>query len=190
MRVGVMKPVETGCAEVDGVLDPIDARTLALAAGSTLSLELSSPCRYRSPLEPAAAADADAQTPPDLADISRCFREIATQNDAVIVEGVGGIATPLRWDSDFADLASMLELELIVVAANRDNCVNASMLTLKYAEARSLKIAGYILCDTEPALSPDAEGNEPALRRLLGALYLGRMRHREPLAKAIVEQLV
>ncbi|MGO9606190.1 MAG: hypothetical protein ACLQAT_22825 [Candidatus Binataceae bacterium] len=33
LRVGVMIPAETGCAERDGALDPADARALALASG-------------------------------------------------------------------------------------------------------------------------------------------------------------
>ena len=59
MRVGVMKPVETGCAEVGGELQALDANALALAAGSQLPADLICPYRYRSPLAPLAAADAD-----------------------------------------------------------------------------------------------------------------------------------
>ena len=55
MRVGVMKPIETGCREVDGVLEPADARGLSYAAASDLPMELICPYRYRSPLAPAVA---------------------------------------------------------------------------------------------------------------------------------------
>src|SRR6267378_6966808 len=77
MRVGVMKPVETGCVEGGGELQALDANALALAAGSQLPADLICPYRYRSPLAPLAAADADQLPPPDLDSIARCFQEIA-----------------------------------------------------------------------------------------------------------------
>jgi dethiobiotin synthetase len=185
-----MKPVETGCAEVGGELQALDASALALAAGSQLPADMICPYRYRSPLAPADAADADHMPPPNLDNIARCFHEIAAQNDAVLVESVGGLATPLTSDADFADLASLLRLEIIVVIGNRLGCVDAAVLTLKHAESEGLTTAGYILCDIDPPSSPAIETNAASPMRLTSARYLGRMRYREPLAKAIVEALL
>src|ERR1700687_2382359 len=190
IRVGVMKPVETGCAEVGGELQALDASALALAAGSQLPMELICPYRYRPPRAPAPAADADHLPPPNLDNIARCFHEIAAQNDAMLVESMGGLATPLTSDADFADLAALLGLEVIVVVGNRLGCLNAALLTLKYAGGHGLTTAGYILCDIDPLSSPAMETNAASLKRLTSARYLGRMRYREPLAKAIVEQLL
>jgi dethiobiotin synthetase len=64
------------------------------------------------------------------------------------------------------------------------------MLTLAHAENHRLTIAGYILCDIDPQSLPSTETSAESLRRLTNARYLGRMRYREPLAKAIVEQLL
>ncbi len=193
MRVGVMKPVETGCAEVGGELEALDAQALALAAGSTLPLELICPYRYRSRLAPAAAAEVDHLPPPNLAEIERRFHEIAADSDAVLVESAGEIATPITEDADFADLAALLDLEAIVVIGNRPGWMNAAILTLKYAENRGLSTAGYIFCHVEPVSSSDvgdAEAGEASFTRLTSARYLGRMRYREPLAKVVVEQLL
>ena len=181
MRVGVMKPIETGCVEVDGVLEPRDARALSLAASSPLPLELICPYRYKG---------LDLSPPPDLDEIARCFRDIAADSDAVLVESAGTIATPINVDNDFADLASMLGLEIVAVVGNRPGCVSAAESALNYAESRELTTAGYILCDVEPGASRAEDANETTLIRTAGALYLGRMRHREPLAKAIVEALL
>ena len=43
MRVGVMKPIETGCREIAGILEPADARGLAYAAACDLPMELICP---------------------------------------------------------------------------------------------------------------------------------------------------
>ncbi len=191
MRVGVMKPAETGCSELpDGTLDPADARALAHSAACTIELKTIAPFRYRSPLAPAAAADMDGIPAPDFAKLAECFRSIESVSDVVLVEGAGGISVPITWERNFSDLAWLLDLETIVVIGNRLGCLNAAMLTLNYAASRGLKIAGYILNDVEPAESPAAQTNEASLARLTHEHYLGRMRYREPLAKSIVEKLL
>jgi dethiobiotin synthetase len=162
MRVGVMKPADT--------LESQDAQALAFAVGSIMPIELICPYRFSS-----ASAPADA---PDLTHISRCFDEIAAQNDVVLVESSSVI--------DFADLAAMLNLEVIVVVGNRPGCMEATTLVLQTCESRRIKLAGAILCDCDPA----AETNGAPLQESIGDSYLGRMRHREPLGKAIVEQLI
>ena len=190
VSVGVMKPAETGCAEMpDGSLDPADARALVLAAGCPLPLDIIAPYRYRSPLAPAAAAELDGIAPPDFAKIGECFRIIHDASDVVIVEGAGGIAVPIQWRRDFTDLALYLDLEVVVVIGNRLGCLNAAVLTLKYAGSRGLRIAGYILNDVEPAESPAAQTNEASLARLTHAPGLGRVRYREALGNPIVDKL-
>ena len=162
IRVGVMKPVDT--------LESQDAQSLALAVGYAMPMELICPFRYR---EDSALAEAF-----DLAHIARCFDQIAAQNDVVLVESANVM--------DFAELAATLNLEVIVVVGNRAGCVDATMLTIRRCEHRGLKIAGYILCDCDPVIEVD----EASLLELCGGFYLGRMRHREPLARTIVEKLV
>ncbi len=164
MRVGVMKPIDS--------VESQDAEALALAVGSTLPLDLVCPYRYGS------ATERDRLPAPDLAHIARCFTEIAAHNDVMLVESASLI--------DFADLAAMLSLEVIVVVGNRPGCMDATALALQGCDSRGIKVAGCILCDCDPATETD----EALLQRLLGVRYLGRMRHREPLARTIVEKLV
>ena len=161
LRVGVMKPADT--------LESKDAQALALAVGSTLPLDLICPYRYSSP-----PTSADTT---DLAHIAECFNEIAAQTDVMLVEGAGIL--------DFADLAAMFDLEVIVVVGNRPGCAEAAEFTIQRCEHRGLKLAGYILCDCDPTPAVNADSLQH-----IKAPYLGRMRHREPLARAIVEKLV
>ncbi len=159
LRVGVMKLVDT--------LDFQDAQSLALAVGSTMPMDLICPYRYDSP--PASA------NAPDLAHIAECFNKIAAQNDVVIVESSDLI--------DFTELAATLDLEVILIVGNRPGYAAAATLTIQRCEARGLKMAGYILCDCDPTPTVDDSPQQTK------AAYLGRMRHREPLARTIVEQL-
>jgi dethiobiotin synthetase len=190
MRVGVMKPCATGCEERAGILEPADARALALASGCDLPLDLICPYRYRSPLAPPAAAELDSAAPPDPAHILDCFRKIESASDAVLVEGVGGLAVPIARGFDSADLAMKLDLPLIIVIANNRGCLNAAALTLNYARSKRLKIAGWLLNDVEPPMTPAALTNAASLARMTDVASLGTMRHKEPLAKTVIEKLL
>jgi|SRR5580704_5087235 dethiobiotin synthetase len=173
LRIGVMKPIDS--------LESQDVQSLALAVGSTIPPELL--CPYRSGPTLALAAV-------ELAHIARCFNQIVAQNDVVLVEGAGTVETPITPGADFADLAAMLSLEVIVVAGNRPGCAAALTLTQHRCECRKLKVAGYILCDCDSVASSATDDIETSLKRIATLPYLGRMRHREPLARAIVEQLI
>ena len=188
IRVGVMKPAEIGCAEIAGALEPSDARALIFAAASDLPLGLVCPYRYRSTLAPAAAAEADKLAPPDLDEIANAYRKIAARSDLVIVEGTGGIGTPLLWGKDFADLARILALEAVIVVENR-SCINAAMLTFHYARSRGLAIAGWILNDVEPA-APAAETIEASIRRISDVRFLGRVRFKQPVPREVIDPLL
>ncbi len=189
MNVGVMKPVETGCADARRIARPGRRARTRARRRAALPLEMVAPYRYRSPLAPAAAAELDAIAPPDFAKIGECYRTIDA-SEVAIVEGAGGIAVPIRWRRDFADLAAKLDLPLIVVIANKLGCLNAAMLTFNYAQAKRLEIAGWLLNDVEPALTPAALTNAASLARMTEVPCLGTMRHKEPLAKSVIEKLL
>src|SRR5271168_1155654 len=70
LRVGVMKPIDTGRREISGILESDDARGLGYAAACDLPIDLICPYRYRSPLPPPAAAEADNVAPPDLLEVA------------------------------------------------------------------------------------------------------------------------
>src|SRR5262249_19248689 len=137
-----------------------------------------------------AAAEIDSLPPPALNRIIDCFNTISAQSDIVLVEGAGGLAVPIFWDFDFADLAASLDLELIVVIANRLGCLNAAVLTFRYAVSKGLRLAGWILNDVEPAITPAALSNAASLSRMTDVPCLGTMRFKEPLGKAVVEKLL
>ncbi|HVN90553.1 MAG TPA: dethiobiotin synthase [Candidatus Binataceae bacterium] len=190
MRVGVMKPAETGCERVSGELVAADAQAMVAAAGSDLPMDLVCPYRYPSPLAPARAAEADGVDAPDPDYVDRCFRQIAAQSDLVIVEGAGGISVPIRWGFDYADLALKLGLGVILVVGNRLGCLNATVLTAHYARSRGLNLRGYVLSDIEATISPAVTTNEDSLRRLIDVPMLGRMRHNEPMGPATVKAIL
>lgn len=190
MRVGVMKPVATGCAERSGVLAANDAEALYGGAFATYPMELVCPYRYRAPLAPAVAAEVDGAPLPDLDRIVAAYQQIEAQSDVMIVEGAGGLTVPITWQQNFADLALMLDLELLLVVPNRLGSINAALLSLDYAGRRGMRIAGYVLNDVDAATSLAAETNAAALGRLTAVPNLGGLRHKAPLNPEIVQRLL
>jgi dethiobiotin synthetase len=190
MRVGVMKPVQTGAVDHAGRLISEDASSLTAAASSDLPLELVCPYRYRSALAPAAAAQVDGVAAADFAEIERAYREIATATDVVLVEDSGGLAAPIDWHHTYADLARSLGLEIILVVASRPGFINAAAMTLEYAAHRAITVRGFILNALDRDASATVERDSELIVRATGAVSLGTVRFKEPLPRTIVERLM
>ncbi|MFQ5850778.1 MAG: dethiobiotin synthase [Candidatus Binatia bacterium] len=173
-KVGVMKPVETGCAEKDGKPFPQDAHYLKEAAGCEEPLERICPYRLQDPLAPSMAA-AREKTKIDVSVLTKIYHEISSAHDITFVEGAGGLLVPLLPSYTYADLARLLKLPLVVVAANRLGVINHLLLTLEHASCRGLPVLGYILNQLESAPSLAADTNAQALVALTSIPCLGEI---------------
>lgn len=144
--VGVYKPVASGCWLEAGEVVANDARTLWEAAGRPGTLEQVCPQRFLAPLAPhrAAAVEGKHVDPRLLREGLEAWRG---QCDVVLVEGAGGLMSPLSDDDYNADLALDLGFPLVVVAANRLGTINATLQTLITAAAygEGLPVAGVVL---------------------------------------------
>jgi dethiobiotin synthetase len=163
--VGVMKPAETGCQEKDGHLVPEDAVRLKEASGCDEPLGKISPYRFKDPLAPGVAAERSGASI-DIDAIQKLYEEISSRYDITIVEGAGGLLVPILSHYTTADLAKLLKLPVLVVAANRLGAINHLLLTLEHASCRGLRVLGYVLNRLESRPSLAAETNADALRFL------------------------
>lgn len=152
-RVGVYKPVESGCqragANGDSTLIAADAKTLWEAAGRPGYLAHVCPQRFEAALAPpqAAALEDDSVD----RELLRSGLDFWKQNsDVVLVEGAGGLMSPLSEQDYNADLAADLRLPLVIVAANELGVINATLQTIITARtiAPELTVAGVILNQT------------------------------------------
>jgi dethiobiotin synthetase len=173
-RVGVMKPAETGCAERDGELFPDDAVRLKEASGCDVPLEKICPYPLREPLAPSIAAERAGVTI-DIDRLMDVYHEISSGHDITLVEGAGGLMVPLLPSYTYADLAKVLKLPLIVVAANRLGAINHLLLTLEHASCKGLPVLGYVLNQLESPLSLAAETNREVLANLSAAPCLSEL---------------
>lgn len=179
-RVGVMKPAETGCAEKDGGLFPQDASYLKQASGCEEPIEKICPYRLRNPLAPSVAAEMEG-VKIDVSLLEKLYAEISSAHDITLVEGAGGLLVPILPSFTYADLARLLKLPLLVVAANRLGAINHLLLTLEHASCRGLPILGYVLNRLESTPSLAADTNRDAFLSLTAVPCLGEIPYIEDL---------
>ena len=68
-----------------------------------------------------------------------------SDKEVVLVEGVGGLAAPLLDDYLVVDYFADLNLPIVLVTNNRLGCINHTVLSVKYAQSKGLKVLGIIV---------------------------------------------
>ena len=130
------------------------------AAGRPGELKAVCPQRFAAPLAPHLAAKEERKEI-DSKLLRHGIDYWRQRSDVVIVEGAGGLMSPIGDHDYVADLATEFAFPLVVVAPNRIGAINSTLLTLITAASRPqpLSIAGIVLNDVLP---PDA--GDPATR--------------------------
>lgn len=170
-KVGVMKPVTSGCIERDGKLVSEDAELLCFAAGIPVSGD-NAPYLLRAPLAPSVAAAQDGVRI-DFQVIKEAYQRLCEEYDFVIVEGAGGLMVPLVGGMLIADLALFLGLPVAVVARPNLGTVNHTLLTTFGAKNLGLTVKGVII-NRYPESPNTAESYAPhMIDSLSGAQLLG-----------------
>ncbi|MEM6328630.1 MAG: dethiobiotin synthase [Planctomycetota bacterium] len=187
-RVGVYKPVASGCVPESGGLVSEDAAALWEAAGRPLSLRQVCPQRFKAPVAPNRSAAAEGKTVD--AGLLRSGVDPWTASgadgrpafDFVLVEGAGGLLSPIS-DADYvADLAIDLHARfgwpLLVAAANKLGTINATLQTVITASAyrTGLPVAGVVLSQVAERPDTSAASNHLDIARSSPAPLLADVR--------------
>jgi dethiobiotin synthetase len=145
--VGVYKPAASGCSlDARGGLVSGDAVALWEAAGRPGDLERVCPQRFAAPLAPHLAARAEGREI-DAGLLRSGLDYWRSRCEIVLVEGAGGLMSPLGEREYVADLAGDFGYPLIVVARNVLGTINATLQTLIAASVYrgGLGVAGVVL---------------------------------------------
>ena len=148
IKVTTRKPAESGCELTDsGELIAHDAQALRQANDNRESIEAIAPFRFRAALAPHRAAGLEGRKIL-LADlIVAC--EGGEPDHLLLVEGAGGFYSPLAENGLNADLASALQLPVIIVVNDRIGAVNQALMTVQAVTDRKLRVAAIILNQVE-----------------------------------------
>jgi dethiobiotin synthetase len=171
VRVGVYKPVCSGAFAGDPPFRD-DVERLAAAAGHLFPQERICPQRFAAPVAPPLAARLEGRQVD-----SRLLRQgahwWAGQVDLLLVEGAGGLLSPIADDETVADLAMDLGYPLLIVAADRLGTINHTLLTVEAAKSRDLRIAGVVVNRVTGEPDASSAGNAVEIARRCGAPVLG-----------------
>lgn len=140
-RVGAYKPVATG--------GTADATALWEAAGRPLTCIQVCPQVFSMPISPPRSARAEGAVVDDTL-LARGLDAWAGGFDVVVVEGAGGLFSPLSDSSSNADLAGRLGLPLVIVDTARLGAIGRTLATVRAARASGLSVAAVVLSQTMP----------------------------------------
>ena len=181
IRVGVYKPVASGCIPVEvpsrsdstlvssGLLSN-DASELWKAAGRPLNLDAVCPQRFVAELAPDQAARREGKA----IDVDLLFRgALAWQDhcDTLIIEGAGGLFSPLAGDLLNVDLfLKCPAAELVLVAANRLGAIHEVIATSRAAEQAEATVSRLYLSASGPEGDQASHTNAQEIQKWCPAL--------------------
>ena len=157
LRVAAFKPVCSGGRD--------DACALHVALNGGLTLDEINPWYFRAPIAPSLAATREGKAIL-LAQVLALIRMTRKNFDVTLVEGAGGLLSPLGKDFDSRDLMNALHASPIIVASNKLGVVNHILLTLA-ALPKKLRAKAKIVLMSQP--KPDAAAVSNA--KLIGQFF-------------------
>jgi dethiobiotin synthetase len=152
MVVAGLKPICSGGRD--------DAREMLAAGGDALALDEINPWYFRAAIAPLLAARAEKRKITRSRVVAH-VRAIQKQFEAVVVEGAGGLLSPLGENFDSRDLVLALRATPIIVAQNRLGAINHVRLTLEALPEKFQRLARVVFMT--PARPDSATRSNPKL---------------------------
>lgn len=159
LDVRAVKPVESGTAVTER--DREDGVLLARAARQ--DEPSGALVRLRAPLAPPVAADREGAELSMERWVER-IREISAGADLTLVEGAGGVLSPLTWDATARELAAALDAPALVVAPDRLGCLTHTLTALESLRAGGIEPLGVVY-SAPPEGDASTGGNPETLAR-------------------------
>ncbi|MHB8885420.1 MAG: dethiobiotin synthase [Methylovirgula sp.] len=176
-KVAILKPVVSGFDA--RAIKASDPALLLEALGQGLSLEPGkgpslaaiaaiSPWRFAAPLSPDMAARREGGAI-DFADLlAFCRKAVATAEDVLLIEGIGGLMVPLTASATVLDLVEALQIVPILVAGTYVGSLSHTLSALEVLERRSIALGALVLNET-PGSAASPEETAESLRNFYRA---------------------
>jgi dethiobiotin synthetase len=158
LAVAALKPFCSGGRQ--------DAAALRAALGGALQLDTINPWHFRAPLAPLLAARrAGARV--RRAEVLAHLRRVRAEFEVTLIEGAGGLLSPLGEDFNARDLIAGLRATPLVVCPNRLGAINQALLVVAAFPRDAAKRVRIILMSPR---RPDASSltNSRMLAEILG----------------------
>jgi len=142
-KVRVRKPVETNCQLIDEVYAPKDAIALNKACSEPEPLSIVCPYCFELEASPEQASSQDGTTL-SIDDLARACNA-DTEDSFVVVEGAGGLYSPIADASLNSDLAKRLQVPIVIVIRDELGAISQALLTIEAAKKNKLSVSCVVL---------------------------------------------
>ncbi|HSG83464.1 MAG TPA: dethiobiotin synthase [Nitrosopumilus sp.] len=141
--VGVMKPFAAGTAQKKGYKSE-DVEILSRSAMTCDPENLVNPQFFPIPASPYTAWK-KLKTKPKVSTILSSFKKLSKLHDMLLVEGMGGIMTPILKDYYITNLIKEMKIPTVIVTRSKVGTVNHTIMTVKMCEKYKLPLKGIII---------------------------------------------
>ena len=166
-----MKPVASGMELIDGAMANADIEAIIRASGHAADRSLVNQYCYEPFIAPHLAAGSLGETI-ELRAIVEAYARMQQLAEIVLVEGAGGLMTPLNQEATYLDLVQQLGLDVILVVAVKLGCINHALLTEEALGQNGIRCAGWVANYAQAGQERDS-GVEQSLQDRLDAPFLG-----------------
>ena len=141
--VGVMKPFAAGAAQKKGYKAE-DIIILSKAAQACDPESLVNPQFFPISASPYTAWK-NLKIKPKISIILDSFKKLSKLHKMILVEGMGGIMTPILKDYYVTNLIKEMKIPAVIVTRSRIGTVNHTIMTVKMCEKYKIPIKGIII---------------------------------------------
>lgn len=161
----VFKPVVTGFdPQAPGESDPA-ALLAALGLPADLAaIEAIAPFRFRAPLSPDQAAALEGRSMAVDSVAQSCRAVIEAARGPMLIEGAGGVMSPLNGRETMLDLAAAIGAPVLFVADSRLGSISHALTGLSALRARGLPVAALLVNESPTG----SVGTAPTIQSLAG----------------------
>jgi|TARA_B100000959_G_scaffold57286_1_gene59822 dethiobiotin synthetase len=143
LDVGVMKPFAAGTAQQKGFLSE-DIEILSKAAQVNDPENLINPQFFKISASPYTAWK-KLKIKPKIPTILSSFKKLSKLHETILVEGMGGVMTPILRDYYITNLIKDMKIPAILVTRSKVGTVNHTIMTVKMCEKYKIPIKGIII---------------------------------------------
>ena len=157
--VAALKPFCSG--------DRSDAVIIRKSLAGRFALDEVNPWCFPTPLSPAIAARKLSRSVSGR-EVIDYIRNVSRRHAVTLVEGAGGLLSPLAEDLDAEGIIATLRMIALVVCPNRLGAINQTLLAMRALPPKAARKARVILM-SQPQRERSAESNTSYLREVLGS---------------------
>jgi dethiobiotin synthetase len=176
-----LKPVASGAPALDdAAFAATDTAQLLAAVGKEITAQTvaaCSPWRFAAALSPDMAAAAEGRTVSLDAVLGWCRERVAAAPEpaAVLIEGVGGVMSPMTSDALNLDLIKALHVPVLLVTGSYLGALTHALTALETLKAHAVTVRAVVLNESE-ASGVDFDATLAVLRRYVGTCPIAPLR--------------